>query len=95
MLPKIKQKQDSPILQYSPPSHNSFGKNPIQRDPFESNSVEVKESTLGFGEGLFTSRYIRKGDFICFYSGYFIKGGAFNQFERRNVSKKKIIKTEM
>ena len=87
---KIKQKENSPILKYSPPSYNSFGISATQSDPFERNTVEVRESPTGFGEGLFTKRKIEKGEFLSFYSGYFITIGTINPFERRNMSGKEL-----
>ena len=43
------------------------------RDPFENNSVEVKISHIrGSDEGLFTTRDIRRGELISFYSGLFL-----------------------
>ena len=33
---------NSPRLKYSPPNYHSFGVPPTQKDPFETNTVEVK-----------------------------------------------------
>ena len=60
-------------LSYSPPSYSTFGLPPTMRDPFENNSVEVKISHIkGSDEGLFTTRDIRSGELISFYSGLFL-----------------------
>ena len=58
-------KKNSHVLSYSPPSYNSFGVPPTQMDPFENNTVEVKQSE--YGEGLFSKRDIKKGELICFF----------------------------
>ena len=41
-------------------------------DPFENNTVAVNQSSIGFGEGLFTKRNIEEGELISFYSGFII-----------------------
>ena len=58
-------------LTYSPPAYYHFGVDPLQMDPFENNTVEVRNSVIE-GEGLFSKRLIRKGELVSFYSGLFI-----------------------
>ena len=68
---KVEQNKNSPNLTYSPPSYSSFGLPPTQGDPFEENTVDVKESTIeGAEEGLFATRDIEKGELVSFYSGF-------------------------
>ena len=58
-------------LTYSPPSYSSFGLPPTLMDPFENNSVIVRQSHIqGADEGLFTTRDIGKGEVISFMSGF-------------------------
>ena len=58
-------------LTYSPPSYSSFGVPPTLMDPFENNSVVVRQSHIkGAKEGLFTIRNIGKGELVSFYSGF-------------------------
>ena len=61
----------SHVLTYSPPAYHHFGVNPLQMDPFENNTVEVRSSVIE-GEGLFSKRLIKKGELVSFYSGLFI-----------------------
>ena len=81
-------KENSPTLAYSPPSYNSFGPPPTQRDPYEDNTVEVKPSSIrnngtSIGDGLFTKRNIKNGEVIAFYSGYCVKTNTIiTPFER-------------
>ena len=69
----------APRLTYSPPSYHSFGLPPTQRDPFENNTVAVRQSIIGDmeerdrGEGLFTVREVKRGEVVSFYSGFIIK----------------------
>ena len=85
---KTKLKENSPTLAYSPPSYNSFGPPPTQRDPYEGNTVEVKPSSIrnngtSIGDGLFTKRNIKNGEVIAFYSGYCVKTNTIiTPFER-------------
>ena len=85
---KTKVKENSPTLTYSPPSYNSFGSPPTQRDPYEDNTVEVKPSTIrnngtSVGDGLFVKRNVKKGEVIAFYSGYCVKSNTIiTPFER-------------
>ena len=71
--------EHSPALTYSPPSYHSFGLPPTQRDPFENNTVAVRQSIIGDmeerdrGEGLFTVREVKRGEVVSFYSGFIIK----------------------
>ena len=70
--------EHSPALAYSPPSYHSFGLPPTQRDPFENNTVAVRQSIIGDmeerdrGEGLFTVREVKRGEVVSFYSGYVV-----------------------
>ena len=82
---KTKVKENSPTLTYSPPSYNSFGQSPTQRDPYEDNTVEVKASTIriSIGDGLFVKRNVQKGEVVAFYSGYCVKTNtSITPFER-------------
>ena len=70
--------EHSPALTYSPPSYHSFGLPPTQRDPFENNTVAVRQSIIGDmeerdrGEGLFTVREVKRGEVVSFFSGYVV-----------------------
>ena len=70
--------EHSPALTYSPPSYHSFGLPPTQRDPFENNTVAVRQSIIGDmeerdrGEGLFTVREVKRGEVVSFFSGYMV-----------------------
>ena len=88
-LIKTKILENLPILKYSPPSYNSFGIFPTLKVPFQNNTVVVKQSSIGFGVGLFTKRNIEKGELISFYSGFIITpNGGVNPFERSRRSLK-------
>ena len=53
---------EGPIMSYSPPSHYSYGVHPLQRDPYEHRTVQVRRSQQqGAGEGLFARMNIKKG----------------------------------
>ena len=55
---------EGPVMTYSPPSHYSYGVSPLQRDPYESRTVQVRKSTfLHGGDGLFAIRNLRRGLF--------------------------------
>ena len=67
----VEEDNNSLNLTYSPPSYHSFGLPPTQADPFEVNTVEVRESTIdGAEEGLFSIRDIEKGELVSLYSGF-------------------------
>ena len=54
---------EGPIMTYSPPSHYTFGIDPLQRDPYEVKTVEVKSSLFpGAEDGLFTKEYLETGN---------------------------------
>jgi len=81
---KIKTKitLDSLELAYNPPTYHSFGLPATQMDPFENNTVVVKNSEIE-GEGLFATRDVAKGDLLSFYSGFFVhKDFIFNPLNR-------------
>ena len=79
---------DSPSLSYTPPSYADFGAVETVMDPFENKSVEVRESLIeGAGQGLFTTRTIKEGEFVCFYSGLLLhKNFVISPTERRSLS---------
>ena len=53
---------EGPIMTYSPPSHYSYGVHPLQRDPYETTTVEVRQSQFqAGGEGLFAKRSLKRG----------------------------------
>ena len=55
---------EGPIMTYSPPSHYSIGVQPLQRDPYEVRTLEVKSSLLpGAEDGLFTKRNLETGNY--------------------------------
>jgi hypothetical protein len=50
------------LMTYSPPSHYSYGVHPLQRDPYETRTVEVRQSQYqAGGEGLFSMRSLKRG----------------------------------
>ncbi|XP_023320452.1 histone-lysine N-methyltransferase SETD7 [Eurytemora carolleeae] len=62
-------------IKYSPPTHYSLGVDPLEVDPYESRTVEVRNSSVedtSAGQGLFTKRNIIKGEVLAFYNGYII-----------------------
>ena len=79
---------EGPIMTYSPPSHYSYGVHPLQRDPYEMKTVEVKKSNqLGAEDGLFTRRDVMEGDMIAFYSGLVIYcESSLRALDRRELS---------
>ena len=98
---KTKVKENSPTLTYSPPSYNSFGSHPTQRDPYEDNTVEVKASSIrnngtSIGDGLFVKRNVKKGEVVAFYSGYCIRRGtAISPLEKGVLSPKERLHLKM
>lgn len=80
--------QTGPILTYSPPSHYSHGVHPLQRDPYEENTVEVLQSLLpGGNDGLFAKRDIQRGDILAFYGGYMIScNSSLRALDRKEYS---------
>ena len=79
---------DSPVISYSPPSYADFGAAENVMDPFENKTVEVRESLIeGAGQGLFTTRTIKEGWFVCFYGGLLLhKDFVISPTERRSLS---------
>jgi hypothetical protein len=79
---------EGPIMTYSPPSHYSYGVHPLQRDPYEMKTVEVKKSKQhGAEDGLFTARDVNEGDMIAFYSGLVIFcESSLRALDRRELS---------
>ena len=59
---------EGPVIAYSPPNHYSFGVDPLQKDPYEQNMIEVQSSLLSeANHGLFTKRKVEKGK-VWFFS---------------------------
>ena len=53
---------EGPLIPFSPPSHYSYGVHPLQRDPYETTTVEVRQSQFqAGGEGLFAKRSLKRG----------------------------------
>jgi len=79
---------EGPILTYSPPSHYSYGVHPLQRDPYETRTVEVKQSEEpGAEDGLFTRRDVLSGEVLAFYSGLVIYcESSLRALDRRELS---------
>jgi len=79
---------EGPILTYSPPSHYSYGVHPLQRDPYETRTVEVKHSEEpGAEDGLFTRRDVLSGEVLAFYSGLVIYcESSLRALDRRELS---------
>ena len=79
---------DSPAISYTPPSYADFGAVNTMMDPFENKTVEVKESLIkGAGEGLFTIRNVKAGEFVCFYSGLLLhRNSVLNPMQRRPLT---------
>lgn len=77
-----------PVLHYSPSSHYSLGIDPLQRDPYESRTVEVRRSGLsGAEDGLFTLRHVIAGETLAFYNGYILNcDSALRALDRREMS---------
>lgn len=64
---------EGPVMTYSPSSHYSYGVSPLQRDPYESRTVQVRKSEkAGAQDGLFTTREVLSGEVLAFYSGLII-----------------------
>jgi len=87
----------SPNLTYSPPNYHSFGVPPTQSDPFETNSVEVKMSGIeGSGDGLFAKQSIKRGEVICFVSGFFVANKMIQHpLDRRGRSESEELKEKI
>eukprot|EP00092_Neocalanus_flemingeri_P018569 GFUD01020106.1.p1 GENE.GFUD01020106.1~~GFUD01020106.1.p1 ORF type:complete len:349 (-),score=99.52 GFUD01020106.1:8-1054(-) len=79
---------EGPIMTYSPPTHYSYGVHPLQRDPYEVRTVEVKNSEEpGAQDGLFTTRDVMSGEVIAFYSGLIIYcESSLRALDRRELS---------
>jgi len=77
-----------PVISYSPPSHYSLGVNPLEQDPFEKESVQVRKSNIeGAQDGLFAVRSILSGEVLSFYSGYIINcDSSLRALDRRDLS---------
>ena len=79
---------EGPKIFYSPPSYADFGAVETMMDPFESKTVEVRDSLIeGAGQGLFTTRTVKEGEFVCFYCGLLLhKDFVTSPMERRSLS---------
>lgn len=79
---------EGPLMNYSPPSHFSYGVHPLQRDPYEARTVEVWKSEQPGGEdGLFTTREVMSGEVLAFYSGLIIYcESSLRALDRRELS---------
>jgi len=64
----------SSVYQYSPSNRLRILVNPLQREPFEQQQVEVCQSKMeNAGEGVFALRSLPSGSLACFYHGIYIK----------------------
>ena len=79
---------EGPSMSYSPPSHYSYGVQPLQRDPYEARTVEVRKSDQpGAQDGLFTVREVLSGEVLAFYSGLIIYcESSLRALDRREMS---------
>jgi len=79
---------EGPVMAYSPPSHYSYGVHPLQRDPYESRTVQVRKSEeAGAQDGLFTTREVLSGEVLAFYSGLIIYcESSLRALDRRELS---------
>jgi len=79
---------EGPVMAYSPPSHYSYGVHPLQRDPYESRTVQVRKSEeAGAQDGLFTAREVLSGEVLAFYSGLIIYcESSLRALDRRELS---------
>ena len=79
---------EGPLLTYPPPSHYSHGAHPLQRDPYEERTVEVKQSEEpGAKDGLFARRDVLSGEVLAFYSGLVIYcESSLRALDRRELS---------
>jgi len=79
---------EGPVMTYSPPSHYSYGVSPLQRDPYESRTVQVRKSEeAGAEDGLFTTREVLSGEVLAFYSGLIIYcDSSLRALDRRELS---------
>jgi len=79
---------EGPVMAYSPPSHYSYGVHPLQRDPYESRTVQVRKSEeAGAQDGLFTTREVLSGEVLAFYSGFIIYcESSLRALDRRELS---------
>jgi len=79
---------EGPVMTYSPPSHYSYGVSPLQRDPYESRTVQVgKSEKAGAQDGLFTTREVLSGEVLAFYSGLIIYcDSSLRALDRRELS---------
>lgn len=67
----------SSVYQYSPSYRLGILVNPLQREPFEEQQVEVRQSKMeNAGEGVFALRSLPLGSLACFYHGIYIEDGA-------------------
>ena len=84
-------------LTYSPPSYSSTGLPPTVMDPFENNTVEVRQSHIpGSKEGLFTTRAVARGELVSFYSGFLTHCKYIvSPLHRRRPELREILKTKM
>ena len=80
--------ESAPILTYSPPSHYSYGSDPLKQDPYEMRTVEVRTSNKQEAhQGLFTTRAVLSGEVVAFYSGLIINcDSSLRALDRRELS---------
>jgi len=79
---------EGPTISYSPPTHYSYGVDPLQRDPYEQRTVEVRRSLEETAhDGLFTTREVMAGEVLAFYSGLIIScESSLRALDRRELS---------
>ena len=70
LYPVIDKVDTSVNYKFEPRRHDSICDEPLMEDPYENETVEVRESLIsGAGEGLFTLKFIPKGRLICYFNG--------------------------
>ena len=63
------------VFFYEPSNQTYLGRNPLQRDPFEDQSLFVQNSTIaGAGRGIFVKKCGLKDDVVGFYNGVRLTG---------------------
>ena len=61
-------KPDAPVFKYRRPTRLRIGDQPTIMDPYETQTVYVKNSDWG-DDGLFAKRDIRDGELVAYYNG--------------------------